>query len=520
MAMRVADTAADCETWRLGAGLVWLPTADEMEALDRHAVESGASTERALIEAAGREVARRVQEHFPVGPVVAVAGRGHNGADSLVALRTLKRWGREVRAVQAGAAPQPDVLVGSGVELSPVSELERACAGAAVVLDGILGTGAKGPPREPLASVIGRIGELGVPVLAVDGPSGADFTTGEVPGACVRAAVTVCLGWPNLGLLRYPARAYCGRLEAVEIGFPPPASPMRARAITGRWVAETLIPRAPDSHKGRAGYLSLLAGREGMAGAAVLGARAALRGGAGILKVLGHPANREILQKTAPGAIFVGWDDPEAVSASVLWAGALAIGPGLGRDREARRLIDLVLQVRGGRPVVVDADGLSAYAGDPSGLAAALGGRDVITPHPGELASLIGAGVETIVSDPLAAAEDAAERFGCVVVLKGAPSLVAEKGQPLRVSTTGSAAVASGGTGDVLTGVIGAYLAAGMRAADAAGAALFITGLAARRSVDPVGHLASDVPDLIPFVRAEVSRLDPPSGPLIFVSEP
>jgi NAD(P)H-hydrate epimerase len=507
------------EAWRFGAEVVWLPTADEMSALDRYAVEIGATTERTLIEVAGREVARRVQHHFPTGPVTAVAGRGHNGADALVAVRTLAVWGREVRVVLAGdAPPEPDVLTGAGITPAPASDLPRLSAGAAVIVDGILGTGVTGPPREPQAALIRSINELGVPVLSVDGPSGADFSTGAVTGACIRADVTVSLGWPNFGLLRQPAREHCGLIEAVEIGFPPPPGPMRARAITGRWVAATLMPRAPDAHKGRAGYLVLVAGREGMAGAAVLSARSALRGGVGILKVVGDEANREILQKAVPGAIFVGWSDADAVREAVEWAGAVAVGPGLGRCDSTRELVTRVLDARGGRPVVLDADGLSSFTDHTDVLAERLGDRDVITPHPGELARLTRSSVDAIVADPVAAAMEAAARFGCVVLLKGAPSLVAETDQPLRVSTTGGPAVAAGGTGDVLTGLIAAYLAVGMRPADAAAAALFITGAAAARSVEPVGHLASDIPASIPGVRADVALPDPPTGPLIFAS--
>lgn len=508
------------EALAAGAETVWLPTADEMGKLDREAVASGATTERTLIEAAGREIASRVQTHWPEGPVVAVAGRGHNGADALVALRTLRAWGRDVRAILSSPTPpDPDVLIGWDIPLEASESLADACAGASVILDGILGTGVTGAPREPQASLIGRINGLDVPVAAVDGPSGADFSTGAVAGACVRATLTVSLGWPNIGLLRHPAREYCGRIECVEIGFPPPASPMGARAVTGRWVARTLIDRAPDAHKGRAGYLVLIAGQSGMAGAAVLGARAALRGGVGILKVVGDPANREILQRTCPGAIYVPWDDEEESAGAVEWAGALAIGPGLGRSDARKNLVERVLDSRGAIPAVIDADGLSVFEGDLDRLSGFLTSSDVVTPHPGELARLTGEPLESILQDLPGAAAAAAEALGCTVLLKGAPSWVAESGNPLRVSTTGGPEVASGGTGDVLTGLIGAYLAVGMAAADASAAALWLVGVAAGSSPNPSGHLASDIPDRLPGVRSRLSSLDTARGPVLFVSE-
>lgn len=517
---RVTALPPGWAAWAQGAEVVWLPTAGEMAALDREAVSSGATTERTLIEVAGREIARRVQAHWPEGRIAAVVGRGHNGADALVALRTLHSWGRPVAAVLASdRAPDPDVLIGWDIPLHRPDDLARVCAGSSVILDGILGTGVSGPPREPQAGLISLLNGFEVPVVAVDGPSGCDFSTGAVPGACVRARLTVSLGWPNLGLLRFPAREYCGRIECVEIGFPPPVSPMDARAITARWVARTLVPRARDDHKGRAGYLTLVAGQEGMAGAAVLGARAALRGGVGILKVVSDAANRDILQRACPGAIFVPWNDEAAAADALQWCAALAIGPGLGRSDERRDLAERILSERGPRPAVIDADGLSLFAGDLDRLSRLLGSSDIVTPHPGELARLRGVPVEEVLADPPASARAAARDLGCAVLLKGAPSWIAVHGQPLRVSTTGGPEVASGGTGDVVTGLTGAYLAAGMSAADGAAAALWLTGAAAGRSVEPAGHLASDIPDRLPEARARVMGLGPPRGPLIFVSE-
>lgn len=504
--------------WRQDVEEVWLPTADEMAALDRQAVESGATTERTLIEAAGREVARRLQDRWPRGPVVGLLGSGHNGADGLVALRTLKAWGREVRAVLCGnGSPEPDVSGGWDVPLHPREELRAACRGAAVLVDAVLGTGVAGAPREPQAEVIRTVNGLGTPVLAVDGPSGADFTTGRVPGACIRADLTVTLGWPKLGLLLHPARRRCGELVAVEIGFPPPDGGFGARAVTGRWVRRLLKPRPPDAHKGQAGYLTVVAGQEGMAGASVLAARAAARGGAGIVRVVGAPGNRSVVQGTVPDALFAPWDREVMVAEAVAWADALVVGPGLGRGEDRRRLVADVLEGREGRPVLLDADGLNAWEGRADDLAGRLGPGDLLTPHPGELARLTGNAVGDVTDDPVGAARRAADAFGTAVLLKGAPSVVAVPDAPVRIAATAGPEVASGGSGDVLSGLAGAYLAAGLDAADAAAAALLVSGLAAARSPAAEGHLASDVPDRLPEVRAEVASLDdPPRGPVLF----
>ena len=252
------------DTQPVGGHVIWLPTAAEMAELDRRATESGAIPERALIESAGREIAHAVQRRFPTGRVLVLAGSGHNGADALVAARTLIAWGRDVGAVRCGSSPpEPEVLGGWGLQLQEADLLEARLAEAGVVLDGVLGTGVRGAVREPAAAIIRAANAAGRPIVAVDGPSGADFTTGAVEGEGIRAELTVSLGWPKLGLLRFPARAYCGELVAVEIGFPPPESPLGARAITDGWVAKMLVPRPADAHKGRAGYLAIVAGQEG-----------------------------------------------------------------------------------------------------------------------------------------------------------------------------------------------------------------------------------------------------------------
>jgi NAD(P)H-hydrate epimerase len=319
-----------------------------------------------------------------------------------------------------------------------------------------------------------------------------------------------------------------GRIEAVEIGFPPIEArgdaSRGARVITARWVRDMLRARPADAHKGTSGYLLLAAGTRGMAGAAVLAGRAAYRAGAGIVRVLGDPANREIIQQAVPGAVFESWDeggDADAnrdVADGTAWAHALAIGPGLGGEPAARALVERLLGERGDRPVVLDADGLNAFAGRPDALAALVGPSDVLTPHPGELARLVDGQIPDVKADPAGAARAAADRFGCVVVLKGTPTLVAVPGEPLRLAVTGGPAMAVGGTGDVLTGAIGAGLAGGAGAADAATVALLLTGLAAEfaRRGD-VGLVAEDIPDAIPAAREEVATLGPrPTGALFF----
>lgn len=493
---------------------MWLPTAEEMASLDAYAVESGAIPERGLIESAGREIAHQVARRFGSGSVLALAGSGHNGADALVALRTLAAWGWDVSAVQCGSdPPSPDVLRGWDIGLADPSRLEALGAGAAVVLDGILGTGLREAPRDPQAGLIERANELGRPLVAVDGPSGADLGSGAVPGACVRADLTCTLGWPKLGLLREPTRSHAGRVVSLEIGFPPPPGSLGARLITARWTRRLLSLRPSGSHKGEAGYLTVVAGQSGMAGASVLAARGATRGGAGIVRVVGDPANRIVVQGRAPESLFHGWDDDGAVEDALDWAHALVVGPGLGRGDARRRLVRRVLEAAGDRPVLLDADGLNAWEGRAGELSGLLPDRALLTPHPGELARLLERSIADIVQDPLGAAREAAGRFESAVLLKGAPTVVARPGEPVRVSPFMGPELATGGTGDVLSGLVGALMAAGSPPGDAAACGLFLTGLAARRGAPPVGHVSTDLPEELPRAREDVLGVEGCSSP-------
>jgi len=500
---------------------VWLPTADEMAGLDLAATRSGAIPERALIENAGRALAARIQTRWPEGRVLCLAGSGHNGADALVAGRTLAAWGRRVELVSCGSRPpEPDVLAGWDLPLADASTLDASLARADIVLDGILGTGVESAPREPQASVIRRLNASGVRVAAVDGPSGVDFTTGRVPGAAVRADLTVTFGWPKLGLLRFPARALCGDLEAVEIGFPPPSPPPAARLITAAWVAALLGDRPDDAHKAGAGYVALVGGQPGMAGAVVLAARAAIRGGAGIVKVVSAPVNRDIMQTAVPSAVFVDWRDEGAVSDAVEWAHAVAIGPGLGTAAGSRERVAGILARAGARPVVLDADALNVWDGDLEALGAALPEAALLTPHPGEMGRLWEGGREAVLADPPGVARAAAERLGHAVLLKGTPTWVATPDGSLRASSVASAAFATGGAGDVLTGLAGAYAAAGLGPADAATCALGISGLAGAAAPEPIGHAAVDLPERLPAARGSLARVRPGAWPGVLVALP
>ena len=488
-------------------GVEWLPLprAAEMAEIDRRAQEEHGIPERLLMENAGRAIAHVVQAFFSRGRVVGAVGSGHNGGDAYIALRTLQSWGRRVLAVQAGSAPPDPVLAHCWeVPAESAGDATSAFAEAGVILDGILGTGTTGTPRERQAQVIDAINGSGRPVVAVDGPSGADYTSGQVPAACVDADVTVSLGLPKLGLLFQPARSRCGRLLVAEIGFPPVSEEqVGAAVITTAWARQRLPHRKPDAHKGDAGYLLLAVGRSGMAGAGVLAAKAALAMGAGIVRIASDAANREVYQSAVPEAIFVDIDDEAAVAEAGEWAHAVVIGPGLARDGVARERLDRVLGATGRLPALVDADGLNLFEGRVDELTALGEGRPLaLTPHPGEMGRLLELTTDKVKEDPTGVARAAAQRFGAAVLLKGAPSVVALDSSPVLVSSTGSAAAAAGGSGDVLSGACGALLAAGLAPRDALAVGLFYAGRAAelgpvrgRSSLDLVGDLGAALQD-------------------------
>jgi NAD(P)H-hydrate epimerase len=367
-------------------------------------------------------------------------------------------------------------------------------------------------------------------VVALDVPSGVDADTGQVPGDAVRAALTVAFGWPKLGTLLHPARAHTGRLVAVEIGFPPPAAGRwPAWLLTPGWAAPRRPRRDPDTHKKRVGSLLLVAGSPGMAGAAVLAARAALRAGVGYVRLASHADNRELLQEAVPDAPFLDAADVGALVAALEASEAVAVGPGLGTDAWAGAALDAVLraapsaddgrdgQGRNRVPLVLDADALNLLAATPDrlGHAAEDGGRAVVlTPHPGEMARLLATDAADVQADRPAAARALADRTGATVVLKGAPTLVAEPGGRLAVSGVGGSELAVAGMGDVLTGAIAGLLAQGLSPVDATGLALVATARAAARRGAGPGLVASDVPDQLSAALAELgpghSELDEP----------
>ncbi len=480
------------------------PTGTEARNFDLLAEERFGVAAATLMEAAGRAAALVATRLFPGRRVVALAGPGNNGGDAVVAARSLAAWGAPVSVIHVGRPSDQSLTHGWPLDVRrPDGPADvPSPAGDAVVLDGLLGTGLRGAPRAGAAAWIDWVNRGSAAVLALDVPSGVVADSGAVPAAAVRADATVAFGWPKLGSLLHPARSFAGRLIAVEIGFQPHGSAFAAEVLTPGWVEARLPRREPVTHKNRVGALLLMAGSEGMAGAAVLAGRAALRAGVGLLRIASSAGNREVLQTALPEAIFVDLADRAALADAVASSRACCVGPGLGRSEAAAAALDRVLDDGHSAPVVLDADALTLLARREGGVER-LVSQDrplLLTPHPGELSRLVGLDVDRADPD---VALGLARRCGAVVLAKGTPSLVGAPDGRLLVGSLGSSDLAAAGLGDVLAGTAGAFVTQGADPFVAAGLALHTTGRAAVRARRGAGLIPTDVIEALPDALAE-----------------
>jgi NAD(P)H-hydrate epimerase len=421
------------------------------------------------MERAAAAVAAEALRAFPDARHFAVVcGKGANGRDGRIAARLLREAGRD--------AQETDDL-----------------SGADVVVDALFGTGFHGAPRPDAAALIDRIGESGLPVLSVDLPSGVDASTGEIAGAAVTADVTVTFHGAKVGLAVAPGRFNSGRVVVADIGLDPAATSI----VRATPAVLSLVPRrGTRDSKFTAGSLLVVGGASGTTGAAVLAATAALRADAGYV-TLAVPTDQLAVAETLalePVKRGFAYDSAlETLETDLARASALAVGPGLGRSDEARSLVRGLLE-RSVLPAVVDADAL--FLLEPVARDAVT----VLTPHAGELARLLDTDSAWVSAHRLEATTRCADRFGAVVVLKGADTIVRAPDGRTVVCDVGPPSLATAGTGDVLTGVLGAFLAKGLDATDAAVAAAVAHGLAARAVPHQAGLIASDVVEALPSV--------------------
>lgn len=502
-----------------------LVTAERMRSLDRRTIDDQELPGEILMESAGRAVAEqvlRLRAGRKPGDVLVVSGGGNNGGDGLVTARHLAQLGLPVRVwlcaaedrLSGDAATQLARLRRLG---TPVLQRAPEEPGS-VVVDALFGTGLSRPLEGGMAEAVEAIARqrsAGALVLAVDLPSGIDADTGAVLGAAVRADCTAALSLPKPGHGLEPGRSHCGDTVVLRIGIADrlegedsPLPDDVARLWTPR-VAAAALPRRPRAgHKGSFGHVLVAAGSRGMTGAASLAARGAGRAGAGLVTIAAAGGLQELLATQSREAMTValpgGRDAFDGGSVDRLLELAAertttVFGPGIGRASEtsacARRFAQECPV-----PLVLDADGLFALGETPESLA----GRSaatVLTPHPGEAARLLGSDPATLGRDRIAAACDLARRSGAVVVLKGAATVIADPQGRVRVNPTGGPLLATGGTGDVLSGIVGGLLAQGLEALVGATLATYLHGAAADQLAEEIGDaglMASELADALP----------------------
>jgi len=463
-------------------------TAAETVECERATIDAGTSA-RELMERAGRaaaaEIVRRFRLALPAG-VAVFTGPGNNGGDGWVVARCLAELGFPATVIEA-AEPKTDEAQDAeqtaGVAAVAV-EAPPSLGDAPIIIDALLGTGVTGAPRGTIASAIEIINNAradGAVVIALDIPSGVDATTGTHE-LCVEADITLTFGVVKRGHLL--ARDVCGEVVVLDIGLV--ESPVRESLpllVDLGWVAERVPAIAPDAHKGTRRALVIVAGGEGMAGAAILSGKGALRSGIGLVRLAVANDNITSIHVGLPEAIVKKWPvSASEIAALEEDADALAIGPGMGKSSTTRDLVERVLLAWTG-PVVVDADAISVFEGDAASLAKLLRGKPaVITPHPAELARLLGRETDDVLKNRFEIGADFARDSGAAVLLKGTPTVVFAPTGERFVSAAGTAALATGGSGDVLTGIVGtllAQLASSRSTAEIAAICAFIHGRAA-----------------------------------------
>lgn len=514
-------------------------TAAQMKACDSYTIDTLGIPSRVLMERAAHSAACFLlarPDLFPAGPVVILCGGGNNGGDGFAMARFLTDGScghpRPVVVLYTGHLTEdgmPDVTRMSPecarqyalaqeewITILPSGGWREAVKDAAVVVDAVFGIGLDRPITGEMATLLTAVAESGLPVLAVDIPSGVNADTGEVMGVALPAVATVTMQALKGGLLLYPGADLCGEISVAELGIDlTPAQKPFARLADEGLLRRVLPPRARRSHKGTYGWVVLLCGSEGMSGAAVLATRAALRSGVGLARVLTPDCNRTVLQTVAPEAIVSTYDTPDR-AAGCAEGDALVLGCGLGVSELSREALRSMLKVCPADgtvpPVVLDADGINHAVKDPSlwGDLLAHHRQVIVTPHPVEMSRLCGKPVPRILAAPVEVAKEFAATWGVTVVLKDAHTVIASPEGEVFLCAAGNAGMARGGSGDALAGIIGSLLAqnhhrigADLTMAEIAAAGVYLharAGDLAAEEIGEYGMLPSDLIERIPLV--------------------
>lgn len=512
-------------------------TASEMREIDRRAIEECGIPSLDLMERAGAGAAHVIASlGIQRGDrVVVVCGKGNNGGDGFVAARYLHGWGAQVHCwviserdeLSADALRNLIEAEDSGVPVRPFRsgesepELSAELSEADWAVDALLGTGAKGRLRDPIRSLTRLMNASSARVFALDMPTGMDADSGEVDPDCVKSAMTITFGFPKRGLYAMPARDLCGDITVVDLGYPPESVKVSTGVLLWQEMRHLVRWRDPRGHKGTFGSVVVIAGSRGMSGAACLAAEAALRSGAGVVKLLVPDAIADICATKLTEVMVFGIrgseagtfsaESVDAVASFVGAADAVLIGPGLGGGAAHEFARDLIPHVT--RPMVIDADGLNALGdADSDAFRRLREAPAILTPHPGELARLTGRSTAVIAEDGVAAARDASLKFGCEVILKGAPTIVASPDGNTDLCSLGNDGMATAGSGDVLAGLLAGLLAQKFETGPAARVGVMVhsrAGDICRSEIGKHGMLSGDLLRCLPYAWRELeSPLD------------
>jgi ADP-dependent NAD(P)H-hydrate dehydratase / NAD(P)H-hydrate epimerase len=506
---------------------LWIATADRCREMDRRASEEYGVPIRTLMERAGSAVFEEIKRMVPEGGRITVlCGKGNNGGDGFVAARLAHENGYHIDCLVATEEPdlagepreQMQAAKAKGLPIFFVGDSRYArrleCMGCRdLLVDALLGTGVKGEIRGHILAAIQSINRSGVPVLAVDVPSGIHCDTGEELGESVWALKTITFGLPKPYLFQGTGLEHAGYWDIDGIGFPRSLlqEPTDARLICCEWVAGMIPERMRASHKGDNGHVLIVAGSKQMPGAAVMAARSAIRSGAGLVTVASTPFVCQIVASHVPECIFLhvpesnGAIDPSAADLLLENASkyqAALFGPGLTQDEPVMELLSRVWS-QWKSPCVIDADALNSVSkGVPLPASSC-----VLTPHPGEMSRLLHASIAEIQADRFQTVKQAVEELKRCVLLKGPYSIVGEPGQPMAVNHTGNPGLASGGMGDVLGGLITTLLGQSVPAYHAASCGMYWHGLAGdicAKEIGAIGYSAMDVATALPKARAKI----------------
>lgn len=492
-----------------------LYTAAQTRELDRTAITEQGIPGFDLMSRAGRVAFEVLRENWPgVRSIEIYCGGGNNGGDGYIIASLAKRAGLAVHVVQLSPAEKLtgdaktayEQAIADGVSMAAFRD--SAVVAADLVVDAMLGTGLSGDVRGDYLRAIEIINATGLPVLAVDIPSGLCADTGRKLGTVLRAEATVTFIGMKQGLLTAQGSHYCGDLYFGGLAVPDAVYekvPPNAEAMSPEWIASQFAPRPRDAHKGLFGHVLVIGGDLGMGGAVAMAAEAAGRCGAGLVSVITRPEHVPAILARRPECMVLGCDEGSNIDFAIEKASVIVAGPGIGRGRWGAFLLEQVLSSQ--LPVVLDADGLNYLAAlAEQSPETARRGNWVLTPHPGEAARLLGTDSVSIQQDRFNMVGQLAERFNATALLKGAGTLIKSRNTLPRISTRGNPGMATGGMGDVLSGVIGALIAQGYSLHDAASIGAWIHGAAADRAVAGKGERGLLATDLMLPLRELVNQ--------------